>query len=273
MDKIERIEKLIKDFFSTRIGFYKQFVADESANRLVGLYQWYSNGRELMDFMYSIMSNIDEQLYVESLIPQVYTSPQHLIDSIKRFRDYIADNQFLIYRNKMLVKNSDSEELDHTLGFLQGMCNELIGFFDYLIEIYDSEELSLPYKELRSALAAKDLDSFFEALEAIIGSVSYQIHREKEGYLHTVVHVILKMLGFDIVTEESTNIGRIDAVIRFTNIIYIFEFKQGDAEEALAQIEEKKYFQKFMIEKKSVIAVGVAFGDRQIKDHKVRIYK
>ncbi|MBL7808452.1 MAG: PD-(D/E)XK nuclease domain-containing protein [Saprospiraceae bacterium] len=270
---MDKIEKLLRDFFSTRIGNYRQFVADESANRQVGLLKWYSNGSELMDFMYSIMSNIEEQLYVEKLIPHVFTSPQHLIDSIKRFRDYIAENQVLIYSNEMLVKNNESEELDHTLGFLQGMCNELISFFDYLIEIHDSEELSLPYKELRSALATRDLESFFETLKAIIGTVAYPIHKEKEGYLHTVIHVILKILGFDIISEESTNIGRIDAVIRFTNIIYIFEFKQGDAEEALSQIEEKKYYQKFMIDKKSVIGVGVSFGDRQIKDYIVHIYK
>ena len=73
--------------------------------------------------------------------------------------------------------------------------------------------------------------------------------------------------------EESTNLGRIDAVIRFTNIIYIFEFKSDDEDKALVQIEEKKYYEKFMVEKKSVIAVGVSFGDRRIKGHKEHIYK
>lgn len=273
MDKIERIEKLIKDFFSTRIGSYRQFVADESANRHVGLYKWYSNGRELMDFMHAIIDNINEGLYVESLIPQVYVSPKHLIDFIKGFRDHIAEKQVLIDTNQMLVKGETSEELDHTLGFLKGMCNELVAFLDYLIEIYDSEELSLPYKELRSALAARDLDLFFKILNGIIGTVSHQITKEKEGYLHTVIVVILTMLGFHIISEESTNIGRIDAVLRFTDIAYIFEFKMDDEDKALAQIEEKKYYEKLMIEKKSVIAVGVSFGNQRIKGHKVHIYK
>jgi len=159
---------------------------------------------------------------------------------------------------------------DHTLGHLQDISNELVDFFDYLIEIYDSEELSLLYKELRLALASKDFDGFFARLNSILASVSYAISKQKEGHLHSNIHVILKMLGFDIQSEETTNLGRIDAVIRFTNIVYIFEFKNGKAKEALAQIEEKKYYEKFILDNKEIIGVGVGFGEKGIKKFEVK---
>ena len=70
---------------------------------------------------------------------------------------------------------------------------------------------------------------------------------------------MLKLLGFDIVSEDNTNLGRIDAVIRFSSILYIIEFKRGTSQEALDQIKHKKYHEKFIVEKKQTILVGVGF--------------
>ena len=67
-------------------------------------------------------------------------------------------------------------------------------------------------------------------------------------------------MGFDIISEESTNIGRIDAVIRFSETIYIFEFKLGSSLEAITQIKRKKYYEKFIVEKKEILLVGVGFN-------------
>ena len=61
-----------------------------------------------------------------------------------------------------------------------------------------------------------------------------------------------------------TNNGRIDAVIRFSDKIYILEFKFNDnqdlSDEALQQIKDKEYALKFTIEKKDIIGIGVSFG-------------
>ena len=58
----------------------------------------------------------------------------------------------------------------------------------------------------------------------------------------------------------KTNIGRIDAVLKTAEKIFIFEFKlNGTAEEALAQIQEKRYAKKFADDKRQVMLVGVAF--------------
>lgn len=94
-------------------------------------------------------------------------------------------------------------------------------------------------------------------------SVSYAISKVQEGYFHSNIYLILKLLDFEILSEESTSIGRIDAVIRFADIIYIIiEFKFNNtadlSKQALRQIKEKKYAQKFLVEHKEIIGIGVS---------------
>ena len=116
-------------------------------------------------------------------------------------------------------------------------------------------------------------------LKILFASLSYSIAKTKEGYYHSNVHLILKLLGFEIKSEEETNIGRIDAVIRFVNTIYILEFKfqekGNSAEIAMKQIKEKKYHEKYLIEKKNIIALGIGFSNelRNISDFKYEVIK
>ena len=73
-------------------------------------------------------------------------------------------------------------------------------------------------------------------------------------------------MGFKIRTEVKKNIGRVDAVVE-SNSIYIFEFKlSGTKEEALAQIKNKKYYEKYLDKGKDIYLVGVEFKDRNIGD-------
>ncbi len=48
--------------------------------------------------------------------------------------------------------------------------------------------------------------------------------------------------------------------------IYIFEFKlDKSAEAAIVQIKEKEYYQKYLLEKKEVILVGVNFDSKTVQ--------
>ena len=60
--------------------------------------------------------------------------------------------------------------------------------------------------------------------------------------------------------EVSTNIGRIDAVVKTGDAIYIFEFKLRDsAEAALAQIKDKGYADRYRTDGRLITLIGVAF--------------
>lgn len=58
-----------------------------------------------------------------------------------------------------------------------------------------------------------------------------------------------------------TNIGRIDMVADTSSHIYIFEFKtRGSAQHTLKQIEDKKYYEKYLMGAKKIVMVGVKFN-------------
>ena len=112
-----------------------------------------------------------------------------------------------------------------------------------------------------------DFDHFFNDLKSIFASLSYQM-KITEAYFHSNIHVLLKTIGFDILSEDETNLGRIDSVIELDNKILIFEFKTSTAAIAIGQIKEKKYYEKYLIKNKETILIGVACSltERNIND-------
>ena len=64
--------------------------------------------------------------------------------------------------------------------------------------------------------------------------------------------------------EVKTNRGRIDMVVITDNLVYLFEFKiDSSAEEALNQINDRKYFEKYLDPKKKLILIGVNFDTKE----------
>ncbi|MBW1745403.1 MAG: PD-(D/E)XK nuclease domain-containing protein, partial [Deltaproteobacteria bacterium] len=88
----------------------------------------------------------------------------------------------------------------------------------------------------------------------------------KEKYYQTVFYLIFSLVGLKVEAEVKTNKGRIDAVI-IDKDIYIFEFKfNGDKDNALRQIKERGYFEKYQAKSKEIYLFGVEFTDRNIGD-------
>jgi hypothetical protein len=65
--------------------------------------------------------------------------------------------------------------------------------------------------------------------------------------------------------------GRADCIVETDAYVYVFEFKRdGTADEALAQIEEKGYAAPYAADSRKLIRVGVSFDSekRILKDWK-----
>ena len=61
--------------------------------------------------------------------------------------------------------------------------------------------------------------------------------------------------------EVSTNIGRIDAVVKTKTDIFLFEFKLGgSAQAAMRQMREMRYAERYRADGRRVSLVGVAFS-------------
>jgi hypothetical protein len=124
--------------------------------------------------------------------------------------------------------------------------------------------------EMKKWLVHGNYDDFFTAVKSIFASLSYNM-KITEAYFHSNIHILLSVFGLKIVSEDETNIGRIDSVIEFPDKIIILEFKTSTATIALSQIKEKKYFEKYLIIQKKLHLIGVACSlkERNISDWKV----
>ncbi len=98
-----------------------------------------------------------------------------------------------------------------------------------------------------------------------------QIFEEKkESYYHSIIFLLFTLLGYYSDAEVSTSRGRIDAVVRTASHIYILEFKVNDtAENALKQIKEKSYADKYSTEGKQTVLIGVACNQKMIEEYLV----
>jgi hypothetical protein len=122
-------------------------------------------------------------------------------------------------------------------------------FNEYIIENYSQTRTgstATSIYSIRQAIQAGNLDKMFELMKTFFATIPYTINLKNEKYYQTIFFSIFTLLGLDIEVECSTNKGRIDAVVKVENKVYIFEFKlHGTAEDALKQIKEREYYQKY----------------------------
>jgi hypothetical protein len=150
----------------------------------------------------------------------------------------------------------------------EALMEYLLGDFS----MYFAEKISVILEKLKESLRKNDMDQFFETIRSLFVNIPYDMFvKDREGYYQTVIYLILKLIGIDISTEVETNIGRIDALVETDTHIYVMEFKLGTAEEALNQIKEKKYYEKYLTSSKVIDLIGIGFDIEQknIGDYKI----
>ncbi len=114
--------------------------------------------------------------------------------------------------------------------------------------------------DLVKAARDNDMETFFTITRALFASIpSHLFIKDRESYYHTVIYLILKLIGIYIDVEVHTNKGRIDAVMEMEEHVYVMEFKLGTSAGALAQIEKKDYHQRYLSGGKQVHLIGVGF--------------
>ena len=123
------------------------------------------------------------------------------------------------------------------------------------------------------ALVAGDAEKFVKVLKNFFANIPYNLtDRQNEQMWQTIVYVLLKSVGFGVNAEVLTNEGRIDMTCETSAGIWLIEFKlDRPAEEALAQIDEKSYAEKYDFAGKTVRKLGLSFSSekRTIVDVKI----
>jgi hypothetical protein len=141
-------------------------------------------------------------------------------------------------------------------------------FLNHLLEDFSHENPKL-IDNITAAVRENRVDEALENIKAIFATVPYNnFDAAKESSYHALIHVVFTLLLDNAGAEVQTNRGRLDQVLETDSHVYIFEFKMDDAQKALDQLHEKKYYEKYKIKGKDIVLIGVSFSkeERNIKD-------
>ncbi|MCD8296543.1 MAG: PD-(D/E)XK nuclease domain-containing protein, partial [Prevotella sp.] len=104
---------------------------------------------------------------------------------------------------------------------------------------------------------------FMSSMKTLLDGNDYSIIGELEKYFQNVMCLIFKIMGFNVDVEYKTATGRIDAVIKTKDYIYLMEFKVDvPADKALAQIDSKEYALPFIADERTLYKIGVSFSSK-----------
>ncbi len=158
---------------------------------------------------------------------------------------------------------SDGFDMQYRLDFPDREVQET--FNRRLIEFYAGEDNSREAwscaRRLMSAIRKDDLSGFMTLFQSFLACIPYDIHLPNEKYYQTIFYVVFKLLGSRVEAESRTNQGRIDAYVRTKKTVYIFEFKlDKSADEAVGQILDRRYYEKFQSCGQPIRMIGVNFN-------------
>jgi len=219
-------------------------------------------------------------------------TPTFLIKLIKENNYFLPKLSNLVVDEKLVtsfdIENLDVEVILYQAGYLtiDKVTEKRRGGIEYSLKIpnlevknsFNNSIIDLWFKQSNTKLGVQDnlydslcdenLENLKNSLIAIFSSIPTDNFRrnnikEYEGFYASVIYVYLQSLGLDIIGEDVTNQGYIDLTVKIENIIYIIEFKMGTAN-ALQQIKDKKYYEKYQNQGKEIYLVGINFKDKNI---------
>ena len=176
----------------------------------------------------------------------------------------------LLYQSGYLTIKSYNQEDDE---FILGFPNEEVkyGFLKELLPAFAPPILSNRFSASRFAKALKkgDVVDFMTQLTAFFASIPYDAikkeHRDEQYYQH-IFYLIFELMGQFVKTEEKSNKGRADAVVKTDDSIYVFEFKMDandTAEAALEQIDKSGYMIPYTADHRRLVKIGVEFNKEE----------
>ena len=111
------------------------------------------------------------------------------------------------------------------------------------------------------SVRAGDMDRALQAMQAFLAGIPYHLGSRDERGFETTFWLIFTLLGIQLETEFKTATGRIDAVLKAPDAIWVMEFKYDkDAQTALRQIDDKGYLVPFAADTRKLYKVGVNFS-------------
>ncbi|MBO7462255.1 MAG: ATP-binding protein [Bacteroidales bacterium] len=278
------------DLYVQSMADFNKISKEECYKKLKIWYEGYHFHPDAVDTYnpFGLMKALDEKEFKEYWFES--GTPSFLVEIIKKHRMQLVDldnvKRTLPQLSKIDNFNDDPVPLLFQSGYLT------IKSYDPILKRYS---LSMPNKEISEALPTfilnfnfpktdggefditnfiedvlnGNIDGFMKRLSALLADSSYEIVGEAEKYFQNVFYLIFKLLGFYTEVERNTSDGRMDAVVKTPQHIYVFEFKlDKPAQEALDQINSKEYALPFAVDGRKLYKIGVSFSSetRKVKE-------
>jgi hypothetical protein len=157
---------------------------------------------------------------------------------------------------------------------------------DHLLKLNtESMDLNNLKPKIIEAIENHDNETFQMYMKYFLTNIPARIHLNHEFYYQSIYIAWLNGLGFKGEGEIQTNMGQMDMYLETPNFVAIAEFKYSKLkktknknklpepiksfnqmiDEALNQINLKKYEDKFLNRK--VIKIAIVFGGKEVKTH------
>lgn len=150
-------------------------------------------------------------------------------------------------------------------------------FLTYVAAAFKNQsEHAIPEEvfDIQQALTAEDIKRFVRKFQSFLSDIPSRLHIEKEAYYHSLVYMVLRIIGFRMLLEKETDKGRIDAVLELPDRVFIIEFKFAKSDtttnpshlpdRAIRQIKTNKYYEPYQGNGKAIILVELGFFNKQL---------
>ena len=109
-----------------------------------------------------------------------------------------------------------------------------------------------------------DLPAFIEAIKVFFAGIPYYLEGKDERHYHAILYTLLTAFGADISAEEPSAKGRADIILKMPKGIYVIEIKYDDtADNAIKQIDQRGYADKYRLDGRPVTKVGISFSSKE----------
>ena len=145
-----------------------------------------------------------------------------------------------------------------------------IGLYESLLPNYVTTEIDegkVVIARMSAFINNGDIDGALRLLQTFLETVPYCDNTLYEGHYQQMLYIIFALLtDYRIIVEQRTAKGRTDITLETHDHVFILELKfNKTAEEALEQIEAKRYADVFALSGKKIVKVGIAFN---VKDER-----
>ena len=197
-------------------------------------------------------------------------------DKISEFQDdlqdYRSDNPDpipLFYQSGYLTIKGYNFKLN---SYYLGYPNDEVrySFLKCLVPLFTGSKMatnSLCIDEFYEDIQNGDVDSILAHFKLLFARLPYSTKPSDtviEQNFQNIIYIVFILLGQFVNAEQHYSFGRADCVLQTANYVYIFEFKRDkSADEALKQIEDKKYAEPFASYKRKILKIGVNFNSKE----------